>query len=103
MRYALDPFLLLGKEYYYKDFINKCQENHFVCCAEFRTRALCAATYSNRKIRPTVLNSEADAALDHQIQNFLSPDILVSPIMNPQNSSPHFFSEKRSLLKVVYS
>ena len=48
------------------------------------------------KIRPTVLNSEAEAALDHQIQNFLSRDILdESYHESTEFISPVFLREKK--------
>ena len=50
-----------------------------------------------KKTRPTVLNSEAEAALDHQIQNFLSPDILVeSHHESTKFISPFFLRKKKS-------
>ena len=49
------------------------------------------------KIRPTVLNSEAAAALDQQIQNFLSRDILVeSHHESTEFISPVFLREKKN-------
>ena len=49
------------------------------------------------KIRPTVLNSEAAAALDQQIQNFLSWDILVeSHHESTEFISPVFLREKKN-------
>ena len=49
------------------------------------------------KIRPTVLNSEAEAALDQPVQNFLSWDILVeSQHEFTEFISPVFLREKKN-------
>ena len=49
------------------------------------------------KIRPTVLNSEAEAALDEQIQNFLSRNILVESHHElPEFISPVFLRKKKN-------
>ena len=49
------------------------------------------------KIRPTVLNIEAEAALEQQIQDFLSRDILVeSHHEATEFISPVFLREKKN-------
>ena len=48
------------------------------------------------KIRPTILNAEAEAALDNQIQNFLSRDILAeSHHESTEFISPVFLRERK--------
>lgn len=49
------------------------------------------------KIRHTVLNTEVEAALEQQIQHFLSPDILVeSHHESTEFISPVFLREKKN-------